>query len=295
MKTPRASTRGVFVHGILILNMDMYHFVLLATAFVLGVSIGSFLNVLIFRLRSGSRITGRSKCMSCGKTLTPRMLIPLFSYLLQRGRCAFCGSRIAIQYLLVEVLLGLLYVATILVRGFDPLQASFSETFFVLGDAVIWTTLLAITVYDLRHKIIPDSFSLFLALSAGVLVLVKWNLGVLPTSYVPFWETMPTWVDLLAGPLLATPFALLWFFSGGRAMGLGDAKIAWGIGWFLGFSLGISSVILAFWVAFFPSLALLLLRSRRFTMKSEIPFAPFFVTGTFLAYAFGINVLNWTF
>lgn len=275
--------------------MDVYHFVLLSFAFVLGVSIGSFVNVLVFRLRSGSRITGRSKCMSCGKTLTPRMLIPLFSFLFQRGRCAFCGSHIVFQYPLVEIILGILYVTIMLVRGFDPLQASPNEIFFVLGDAVIWTTLLAITIYDLRHKIIPDSFSLFLAATAGVLVLMKWKLGVLPTSYVPFWDTIPTWIDLFAGPILATPFALVWFFSGGRAMGLGDAKIAWGIGWFLGFSYGVSSVILAFWVAFFPSLALLLLRSKHFTIKSEIPFAPFFVAGAFLAYAFGINILTWTF
>lgn len=275
--------------------MDGYHLVLLAFAFVLGVSIGSFVNVLIFRLRSGSRLGGRSKCMSCGRTLTPWMLIPLFSFCYQRGKCAYCGARIALQYPLVEIILGMLYVVIVLVHGYDPLQSSASQTFFVLGDMVIWTALLAITVYDLRHKIIPDSFSLFLAVTAGILLLVKWRLGVLPTVSLPFWETMPSWIDLPAGPLVAAPFALLWFFSGGRAMGLGDAKLAWGIAWFLGFAEGISSVVLAFWVAFFPSLMLLLLRSKHFTMKSEIPFAPFLVAGAFLAYAFQINILNWTF
>lgn len=275
--------------------MDGYHIAVLALAFILGISIGSFLNVLIFRLRSGSRIDGRSKCMSCGKTLTARMLVPLFSFLYQRGRCAYCGTRLSLQYPLVEVLLGVAYVIIIVVHHFDPLQTTSREIFFVFGDMIVWTTLLAITIYDLRHKIIPDSFSFFLALSAGILLVAKWQFGSLPIAPEQLWGEFPVWIDLLAGPMLALPFALLWFFSGGRAMGLGDAKLAWGIGWFLGLALGTSAIVLSFWVAFIPSFVLLLLRTRHFTMKSEIPFAPFLVIGTLLTYVYGFNILALTF
>jgi leader peptidase (prepilin peptidase)/N-methyltransferase len=78
-------------------------------------------------------------------------------------------------------------------------------------------------------------------------------------------------------------------------MGLGDAKLAWGIGWFLGLGGAVSAVIFSFWIAFIPSVFLLFWRSKRFTMKSEIPFAPFLIIGTFVAYTFGVNILSWTF
>jgi len=275
--------------------MDFYHIVLLVFAFVFGVSIGSFVNVLIFRLRSGAKISGRSKCMSCGKTLKPRMLVPLLSFVFQGGRCVYCHARFSYQYPLVELTLGLLYVVVFLAHHFDPLQATGTEIFFTIVDALIWTLLLAITVYDLRHKIIPDTFSFLLALLAGIAVLVKWKLGILPHYYIPFMDSVPWWIDFAAGPLLAFPFAFLWFFSGGRAMGLGDAKLMWGMGWFLGFPYGVSAIILSFWVAFIPSLYLLFLSRKRFTMKTEIPFAPFLVIGTFLVYALKINILTWVF
>lgn len=275
--------------------MDFYHLVLYFFVFILGVSVGSFVNVLIFRLRSGSRIGGRSKCMSCAKVLKPRMLVPLFSFLFQGGRCAYCKTRLSYQYPLVEFILGVLFVVIMAIHHFDPLQSSGVDIFFTIIDVLVWTTLLAITVYDLRHKIIPDMFSFFFALLAGVALLMKWKLGLLPHYYIPFLDSVPWWIDLVAGPVLALPFAALWFFSGGRAMGLGDAKLMWGMGWFLGFPLGLSAIILSFWVAFIPSLILLFLSKRRITMKTEIPFAPYLVIGTFLVYAFGINILNWVF
>ena len=275
--------------------MDGYHFSLLVLAGLFGVAIGSFLNVVIFRLRSGMKLTGRSRCMACSKTLTPRMLVPLFSYLFQRGRCAYCSVRISPQYFLVEAALGVIFAVIVVVHQFDPLHTTLVEATWVIIDALIWTIFLGITVYDLRHKIIPDSFSFALAISAGVLLLLKWKFGLIPTYYIPFLDYVPSWIDFAAGPFLAIPFALLWFFSGGRAMGLGDAKLALGLGWFLGFSYGVSAVILAFWVAFFPSIALLLLRGKNFTMKSEIPFAPFLVIGAFLTYAFGVDILGWSF
>ncbi len=276
--------------------MDDYALLVILLVFVLGVTIGSFINVLIFRARSGATIGGRSKCLSCAKPLKAKMLIPLFSYLWQRGRCAFCGVKISLQYPIVEALLGVLYVAVLLVHDFNPFTATIFDTLFVLLDASIWTILLAITVYDLRHKIIPDSFSLLLAVFALAALALRYYLGILTPPITPLLDSgvLPSWLDIAAGPLLALPFAALWFFSGGRAMGLGDAKLVSGLAWFLGFSSGVTAIIFSFWIAFFPSLFLLLMPHKRFNMKSEIPFAPFLVLATLVVYISGLNVLAWT-
>ena len=264
-------------------------------AFLFGVIMGSFLNVVIYRLGSGVGFGGRSKCLSCGKTLRPMMLIPVLSYVLQRGRCAFCKARISCQYPIVELLSGgaavlALWVNHVSLLTFAPLPLSLA---FI--DAVIWMTLLLIMVYDLKHQIIPDRLSLLFALLAGLSLAIKYTYGLVALPYIPIFDSVPKWIDIAAGPLLFLPFATLWYLSAGRAMGLGDAKLSWGIGWFLGISGGITALVFAFWIAFFPSLFLLFVRGKHFTMKSEIPFAPFLILGTLVVYAFHFDLLQWTF
>lgn len=275
--------------------MTLYVSVLYALTFILGVTIGSFLNVVIYRLGSGMGLQGRSKCLSCGRTLTARMLVPLFSYVFQRGKCAFCRTKISMQYPAVELSLGLLFVAIMFVRDFDPLTAVWFEVLRVILEMIIWALLLLVFVYDLKHKIIPDRCSLLFAVFSGLLLLLLSAYYPETIHYIPFLNGVPAWIDWAAAPLIALPLALLWLGSAGRAMGLGDAKLAWGIGWFLGFSGGVTAVILSFWIAFIPSLVLLFLRTKQFTMKSEIPFAPFLVLGTLVTYLFGVDILSWTF
>jgi prepilin signal peptidase PulO-like enzyme (type II secretory pathway) len=267
-----------------------------ALSFLLGAIFGSFLNVVIYRTGSGVGYSGRSRCLSCGKDLTAMMLIPLFSFLFQGGRCAYCKAKLSWQYPLVEAASGALFVMVWWVTKFDPLASSFEETILFGLELLIWLTLLLIVAYDVKHKIIPDRFSLTFALLAGALALLRWHWGFVVPQFLPlFGVYTPVWLDLLAGPLLALPFALLWLFSGGRAMGLGDAKLVWGLGWLLGFAGGISAVILAFWTAFFPSIILLFLPRKHFTMKSEIPFAPFLILGALLVFVCGIDILQWSF
>lgn len=284
--------------------MSLYPWAFGGLVFIFGTIIGSFLNVLICRMGSGAGYWGRSRCLACGKPLAARMLIPILSFFIQRGRCVHCGARISWQYPLVELSSAFLFLVVWLVHRFDPLVVSLSnpltgsltETVFFLLDLAIWSTLLLITAYDLKHKIIPDRLVLLLALLSGTALFLKWRWGLLMPVFLPLSGVyIPVWVEAFAGVFLALPFALLWFFSGGRAMGLGDAKLAWGLGWFLGFTGGISAVIFAFWSAFFPSLFLLFLRRKRFTMKSEVPFAPFLVLGTLIVYTWGVDILRWTF
>ena len=275
--------------------MELYSVLFFTFIYILGAIIGSFLNVVIYRIGSGFGFGGRSKCLTCGKMLRPHMLIPLVSFLIQRGRCAYCSARISLQYFSVECITGLLFAAAAWHNNVFVFFPTAQSLMVFLLDVFIWSTLLLVTVYDLKHKIIPDRLALLFALLSGILLLLKLYFGILPERYIPLLDAVPWWIDLATAPFLAVPFAALWFFSGGRAMGLGDAKLAWGIGWFLGFSKGITAVVFSFWIAFIPSILLLLLPAKRFTMKSEIPFAPFLILGTFIAYFFGVDLLNWTF
>ncbi len=275
--------------------MNSYSAIITLLAFIFGVSIGSFLNVLIYRLGSGVRVTGRSKCLSCGKVLTPLLLVPLFSYLVLRGRCLYCRAKISLQYPSVEVITGLLFVLVAAKNGLLALEYAPAHLTIAALESVIWSTLVVVFVYDWKHKIIPDRLSLVFAVLSGALLAVRTMTGAISLPYLPFLDSVPAWIDWAAAPIVALPLALLWLLTLGRGMGLGDAKLAWGIGWFLGLGGAVSAVIFSFWVAFIPSMLLLLWRSKRFTMKSEIPFAPFLIFGTFIAYTFGANILSWTF
>ncbi|MGB2580760.1 MAG: prepilin peptidase [Minisyncoccia bacterium] len=182
--------------------------------FILGTIIGSFLNVVIYRYNSGtSPLTGRSQCFSCGKTLSWRQLVPIFSFLVSQGRCAKCGVRLSWQYPIVEAISGGIFVAVFLLG--KPIH----ETIILLA---IFSTLLVIAVYDLRHQIIPDGLAVLFA----VLGLAKFFLAVDISRAFHF----PYYWTLIAGPMLFFPFWALWFVSRGRWIGLGDGKLALGIG-----------------------------------------------------------------
>ncbi|MEK7179016.1 MAG: prepilin peptidase [Patescibacteria group bacterium] len=246
--------------------------------FIFGLIVGSFLNVVVARRGTGLSLGGRSFCFSCGEILSARDLIPLVSFVLSRGRCRRCGSAISPVYPLVELGTALLFVFVFM--RLHPATAQ--DIFLFMLWSLIGALFLSIVVYDIRHKIIPDGFVwtangiafLFLILRAAAHGLSSW--------------------DVLAGPLLAAPFAALWFFSRGRWMGLGDAKLALGIGWLLGLSGGFAAVLLSVWTgALFGILALMLrtlsFGGKKFTIRSEIPFAPFLVLGTFLVFFYGID------
>ena len=265
--------------------------------FAFGTIIGSFLNVVILRYNTGEPIVnGKSACFSCAKKLSWYELIPIFSFAALRGKCGKCKSKISWQYPLVEFFTGLLFLAVYLkLNGFYFLN---SNNLFSLGNSVskysyfyylaVFSILIVITVYDLRHKIIPDLlvFS-FAFISLIYLVASK------ATSDVVL---LANW-DLLAGPILATPFFLMWLLSGGRWMGLGDAKLALGMGWFLGLISGASAVIFGFWIGAVVSIFLLLaqklnLSGKKLTIKSEIPFAPFLILGLLAVFFFDFDVMS---
>jgi leader peptidase (prepilin peptidase)/N-methyltransferase len=259
--------------------------------FVFGTIVGSFLNVVIYRFKTGKKFTrGRSICMTCGKKLRWFELIPVISFLIQGGKCRRCRSRISFQYPLVEIGTGLLFV--LVVYKFLPyLYFSFWSSFLlVVLHLIIFCLLVLILVYDVKHKTIPNNFVYpFIIISFISLFINFYPIG-------PF-LVFPSIANLLSGPILALPFVLLWYFSRGRLMGLGDGKLILGIGWFLGLSSGLFSLILGFWIGAFTSLLLMLFskkllgfRKRRIDMKTEVPLAPFLILSLIITFIFSFDI-----
>jgi leader peptidase (prepilin peptidase)/N-methyltransferase len=258
-------------------------FILTIIFFIFGLIIGSFLNVVIIRLNTQRSFGGRSGCMSCQNQLTWYELIPVFSFLGLRGRCKNCQAKISIQYPIVEFLTGLVFAMLFLkfqnMFFLDTLIFSFTYAYF----AVAFSLLLVIAVYDLKHKIIPDSLSL----SLGILSF----LGLFFFNSFGFFLHMPSVLEFLSGFIIAAPFVFFWLVSKGRWMGLGDAKLAISLGWLLGLSRAFSGVVIAFWVGAVFGLVLVIF-SKKHGMKSEIPFAPYLVLGAFLVFLFGLNLFH---
>jgi len=222
---------------------------LLATFFILGLIIGSFLNVVILRFNTQRSLGGRSGCMTCESTLRWYELIPVFSFLGLGGRCRNCKSKISLQYPLVELASGIIFV--LLFLEFQDFFLINPKVFFAIFIyyAFAFSLLLVIATYDLRHKIIPDSLSLIFGILAFAgLFFFDISSGQSLSSNAPiFYAHLPSWDSFLSGIYIALPFAFFWFVSSGRWMGLGDAKLSLGIGWLLGLPLALSSLVVAFW------------------------------------------------
>jgi prepilin signal peptidase PulO-like enzyme (type II secretory pathway) len=275
--------------------------------FILGAVVGSFLNVVIFRYNTGASIVGsknRSFCFSCGKKLSWYELLPIASFFIQKGKCRGCRSRISWQYPIVEIITGFIF----LLLFFQTQRLIYNQTihsypWFHFGYyAVIWCILTVITFYDFRHKIIPN----FLVYGFILLSLLQVDfLGA--TYHVPLMDPLVK-LNFLAGPIFFAAFFALWFVSRGTWIGFGDAKLVLGMGFLLGFVNGISAIALSFWIGAIVSIIMLSLGKlqkmkvvrniqlpiipKNLTIKSEIPFAPFLILGTAIAFFLGWDAIG---
>ncbi|MBU3668983.1 MAG: prepilin peptidase [Candidatus Taylorbacteria bacterium] len=269
--------------------------------FVFGTIIGSFLNVVLYRFNTGKTLMGRSRCFSCRRNLSPIDLVPVLSYISFGGKCRTCKSRISIQYPLVELATGILFAGSYML--FSPVLEA-SPTMFLIQfvyTLIIMSLLVLITVYDMRHKIIPDMFVFtFIGLSFSTLFLGFDSFGNILFR-------IPDLLQLASGFILAFPFYFLWLISDGRWMGFGDAKLAVGFGWFLGLSSGATAIVLGFWIGAAVSLLLLGMgylskqyahkkvlgmKVPHLSLKSEVPFAPFLIAGLLIVFFFRYNLFE---
>lgn len=282
------------------MHPQVYFFV-----FIFGTLIGSFLNVVILRSNTGMPIFAakeRSRCFSCGKKLRAYELVPIFSFLFLRGKCSKCKSKISWQYPLVEFITALIFLSIFIKNEY--LLSTSPAQFLILSifHLVVWSILIVITFYDLKHKIILNGliYTLIVLTFLGFIFLPI--LGITPNSFFSSFSSFGL-LDFLAGPIFAAFFFSLWFFSKGKWIGLGDAKLVLAVGLLLGFINGLSAIVLAFWIGAAVTVSLLLLGSilrkisskairnsrlsiiaKNLTIKSEIPFAPFIILGTLVSF-----------
>ncbi|MDQ3076061.1 MAG: prepilin peptidase [bacterium] len=254
-----------------------------------GLIVGSFLNVVIYRFNTDRSLGGRSGCMVCQSKLAWYDLVPVLSFVALKGRCRSCSTKISTQYPLVEIssaiIFGLIFWKFQDLFYTDILIFSFTYSYYV----TLFSILLVITVYDIKHKIIPDGLAFIFGAFAfvGMFFFDTSSFG----SVSVFYPHIPSLAEFLGSFAIAIPFAGLWFFSRGAWMGLGDGKLAIGLGFMLGLGKLLSAAVLSFWSGAIIGLILVAIK-RTHNMKSEIPFGPFLVLGAFLAFIFELNLFQ---
>jgi len=235
--------------------------------FIFGLAVGSFLNCVIYRL---ALPRGRSFCPHCKHILSWQDLIPVLSFLILRGKCRYCQKKISWQYPLVELATGLLFVLIFWHLGFG-FDLAFG--FWIL----ISCFLIIIFVYDLKHFIIPDKI-----IYPAIVVVLIYNALQSPALLMR---------SGLAAILAASFFLIIVLVSRGRWMGLGDVKLAFLMGLFLSFPNILIALFFAFLIGAIIGVGLIL--AKRKTLRSEVPFGPFLVTGTFFALFWGERIAQW--
>ena len=249
--------------------------VLILVLFFLGISIGSFINALVYRLEEKLPIVrGRSMCIECKRILAWHDLIPLVSYFQLRGKCRYCKARISWQYLVVELVTGIAFILPV-VKIFNFQFSIFNEfsifNFHYLRYFVFVTMLMVIFAYDLRYMLIPDRISL----SAIVIVFLL----QIPNSkfQIP---------NLFLAALIGFTFFFLQFIlSKGTWIGGGDLRLGFLMGLMLGFPNIVIAIFLSYILGSIVSLPLVAVGRKR--LKSPVPFGVFLTTATIAVYLWG--------
>lgn len=240
--------------------------------FILGAFIGSFLGVLVDRIpRDETIIKGHSHCEFCKKELKWIDLIPIFSFLLLKGKCRYCKAELSLYYPIIELTTGLMFA---LIYAFLIFNSQFSIINFLYYLFII-SSLIVIFFTDLKYGIIPDK----ILLSAAIINLVY--LFLANSSLLTF--------HLISAIGALIFFITLFLITKGKGMGIGDVKLAFLMGLFLGFPQVIVGLYVAFLTGALVSIILVLWGKKNF-FKGTIPFGPFLVLGTLISIFLG-NIL----
>ena len=246
--------------------MDLYLLPIYIFIFILGLVVGSFLNVCILRIPAGeSIVTNSSHCMSCGKKLRWYELIPVFSWLALRGKCSKCHAPISKQYPLVELANGILWLLVTFQCGF--------HTDTILGCLLV-SVLLVASVIDARTRELPLATTMFVA-GLGVIRIIL-NPSMLKTGILGM---------LVVGGFLL----LLLILSGGSAIGGGDVKLMAGSGLFLGLPLN----LFAFFTGCIIGSVIHIIRMKFFGAGRDLAMGPYLAIGILIAFLWGEPLINW--
>ena len=271
--------------------------------FTLGLAIGSFLNVVSDRITNGeSLFFSRSHCTFCQKTLNMFDLIPLISFLYLRGKCRYCRASLSLYYPAAEILTALVFALVYYKFG-----ASSITLFYLL---MVFSSFIVILLTDLKYRIIPDkivwpTIAFVLIFSMGIRAytiyvnyqalahdaLGKYLLRVGYLNGIISADIKDLWLTILSASLIFLFFWLLIFLTKGRGMGGGDMKLGLLVGLFNGFPYNVLAIFLGFLSGAVISVFLMALGKK--TMKDTIPFGPFLLLGSVLAYLAGAKIVSW--
>ena len=251
----------------------MYYGIEMILILILGLIVGSFGNVCIYRIpRNESIIYPASHCPKCRTTIKPVDNIPLLSYILLKGRCRNCGSKISIQYSIVEFLTGIIYLIIYLIYGLS-IQ---SLIYIILSSALI-----IIAFIDLNELIVPDVISL-----PGIAA------GLILSFFVPYISFINSALGVVIGGGIILIIGLVGsMIFKKEAMGGGDIKLAAMIGAFLGWRYTIISLFLGFFLGALAGIFLILSKIK--SREDMVPFGPFIALGSLITLLWGEKILSW--
>lgn len=237
-----------------------------AFVFIVGIIIGSFLNVCIFRIpEKQSIVVSRSHCMNCGYQLQWYDMFPILSYLFLRGKCRRCKHKISVQYPIIEALNGILYVAVFMVYGFGCESIIY---------CFLTSALIVLSVIDFRTYEIPVSINIFIFV-----------LGI-----IHLFLDRDQWINDVIGFFAVSVFLLLLhYFSKGRAIGGGDVKLMAVCGLLLGWK----NIILAFFLGCVIGSVIHLIRMKVSGQNHVLAMGPYLSVGIFIALLFGNEMIDW--
>ncbi|MEW5909390.1 MAG: prepilin peptidase [Thermodesulfobacteriota bacterium] len=243
--------------------------------FLLGLCMGSFMNVCIHRIPlKKSIIYPGSKCPACGYGIRFWENIPLLSYIFLKGRCRSCGSRISVRYPLVEFIGGLSTVSLLRVYGFSAEWMIYSFLTFAL---------VVVAFIDIDHRIIPDRITL-----PGIL------LGASFSFFLPGLTFLDSFIGLLLGGGILLGIGLVYYAVAKKeGMGGGDVKLLSMIGAFTGWKGVLFSLVIASFLGSIIGLAVMV-KSRE-GLKTAVPFGPFLALGGIAFIHFGDHIIAWYF
>jgi leader peptidase (prepilin peptidase) / N-methyltransferase len=251
------------------------HAIILIFAVILGLCVGSFLNVVIARIPEGRGIIyPGSACPRCGKAIAWYDNLPVLSYALLRGRCRHCRGPISWRYPAVELACGLL---------FGLAYGHFEQGTALASAMILLAGLVAITAIDLDHQIIPDVLSL-----PGIGVGILFSLAPGGIGWAPSILGV-----LLGGGVFLVIIVASTLVLGQAGMGVGDVKLGAMLGAFLGWKLALLSILLSTLLG--GPLAAGLLATGRKSRKDPIPFGPFLALGGLISLFWGEALLAWYF
>lgn len=245
--------------------------VLYIILFILGLSIGSFINALVYRLQSNKKIINdRSACPKCQHKLPWHDLIPLISFLMLKGRCRYCQKRILWQYPLIEFLTGIIFILPII---------QLPEIVPILIYLIFACILMIIFAYDLRYMLIPDKITIpaiLIAVAAQMFLNFKFH----------------HLLNLVLAAGLASAFFLAQFIvSKGSWIGGGDIRLGFLMGLILGWPNIIVGVFLAYIIGAFFTLPLVIVGRKG--MKSPVPFGVFLTAATIITLLWAKTIVQW--